>query len=69
MQMQFIVHPRSFEINGYFFQVLSCCALTDEQATKAAMYFYRTHKLKKKDIGKLIKVITSLDTDTAGIFG
>jgi hypothetical protein len=69
MQMQFVVHPRTYEINGYFFQVLSCCALTDGQAANAAMHFYQTHKLKKKDKGKLIKVITSPDTDTAGIFG
>jgi len=60
-----VVHPKRFQIEGMFFQIVSFDALTDSQAGKAAMHFYRTHKFKKSDRGKQFQVITILDKDSA----
>ncbi len=69
MQMPSVVHPKNVELNGYTFQIVSYCQLTDGQALHAVIGFCRTHKLKKKDKGKLIQVITTIGTDTASFFG
>ncbi len=69
MQTPNIAHPTIFEIDGYKFQVVAYTTLTDEQARHAALYFYRTHKFKKKDRGTLYTVISIIDRDTAGLFG
>ena len=67
--MQYVKHPRKININGFLFEVLSVDPLTDKQAANAARFFFRTHKLKTKDKGKLISIHTSLDSGSAGIFG
>jgi|GEM_PF-2393934 len=67
MEMPSTVHPTKFNIDGYIFQVISYSKLTDKQAARAAQYFYQTHKLKKKDKGKLIKVITTFDENSSNL--
>lgn len=68
MEIPNVVHPKTFNINGIFFQVVSYTSLSDEQAEKMAMYFYRKHKFKKKDKGKIIKIITTADSQSANLF-
>jgi len=63
-----IVHPKKFSINGMYFQVTSHTKLSDSQAANIAMHFYRTHKFKKKDKGKLFTVMTVVNDDTASLF-
>jgi hypothetical protein len=64
METPTTLHPITFEIGGYFFQVVSYSSLTNDQAAKIAEYFYRTHKLKKKDKGSIIKVVTLLEGES-----
>jgi len=69
MQMPSVVHPKQIRINDFTFEVVSYCKLTDEQASNAAIFFYRTHKLKKKHQRKVIQVISLVDADSARLFG
>jgi hypothetical protein len=69
MQMPSVVHPKSFDVGGVILQVVSYSPLTDQQAANAVRWFCANHKLKKKDKGKLIQVITMLDQQSAGMFG
>jgi hypothetical protein len=66
MEAPSTVHPTKFKIGGYILQVVSYAKLTDEQAARIAQHFYKTQKLKKKDKGKLIKVITMFDENDVG---
>ena len=65
MNMPSIVHPKQFSISGMLFEIVSYGHLTDEQAAKAAMFFYRNHKFKKSDRGKLFRVMNQLDENSA----
>ena len=67
MKIPDCVHPRRFEIDGLLFEVVSFSSLTDEQAAKIAMHFYRSHKFKKTDQGKLFQVVTMFDGSSAGL--
>ena len=67
--MQFITHPTQIRINGFTFEVLALTTLTDEQASRIALHFYRSHRLRKKDKGKLLQVVTQVDANSAGMFG
>jgi hypothetical protein len=49
------------------FQVVAQITLTDQQAAKVAMRFYRTRKFTKKDQGKLFQVLTSFDHDSIAL--
>jgi len=62
-----IVHPKRFEIGGLIFEIVSYCQLTDDQALKVATHFYRTHKFRKKDRGKLFQVLTTYSESSRGI--
>lgn len=66
MQLPSVLHPKRFSINGMLFEIVSHSELTDEQAAKAAMLFFRRHKFKKKDQGKLFRVVTAFDRETSG---
>jgi hypothetical protein len=66
--MQSVVHPTIFLISGMRFQVVAQIALTDQQAAKVAMRFYRMRKFTKKDQGKLFQVLTSIDHDSITLF-
>lgn len=39
MELPSVVHPKKFKKDGFIFQVVSYCALSDEQA-RNAIYFY-----------------------------
>lgn len=65
--MQSVVHPTVFTISGMRFQVVAQFTLTDQQAAKVAMRFYRTRKFTKKDQGKLFQVLTSFDHDSIAL--
>lgn len=60
-------HPKIIKIDGYMFQVVTYYQLTDGQASKLAMRFYQTHKLKKKDQGKVFHVAYHGDQDSLGL--
>lgn len=67
MEMPSVIHPKRFHINGIFFEVISYSPLTDDQAAKVAMSFFRSKKFKKKDKGKVFKVITQFDSESSNL--
>jgi len=67
MEMPSVVHPKRFAINGMYFEVVSYSPLSDDQAAKIAMMFFRGRKFKKSDKGKLFQVITQFDAQSAGL--
>lgn len=62
-----VVHPKRFNIGGILVQVMSCVSLTDAQAAKVAMLFYRSRKFTKKDQGKLFRTYSLFDQDSVGL--
>lgn len=64
MDMPSVVHPVKFEIKGITFEVVSIGELTNEQAAGVARLAYAKHKRKKKDVGKIVQVVTFLDGDS-----
>ncbi len=69
MQMPNVVHPRNVVVNGFTFQVVSYSVLTDQQALSVAVHFVRNHKLLKKHKKMVIQIVTTLDQESAGMFG
>lgn len=67
MQMPSIVHPKKLSIKGMLFEVVAYTSLTDEQASKIAMIFYRSRKFTKKDQGKLFRVATQFDENSSDL--
>lgn len=67
MDITSTVHPKIFIINGFSFQVVSDCRLTDIQAGKIARHFYRTHRIKMEDQGKVHQVHFQMDQDSLGL--
>lgn len=67
MEMPSVTHPTTFEINGMYFKIVSYSELTNEQARRAAQLYYRTHKFKKKDKGKLFTALTMFDKSSANL--
>ncbi len=67
MELPNVIHPKIVNINGYRLQIVSYCALTDEQALKAAIHYVRNHKLKKSQKKVILQVITMLDKDSVGL--
>ena len=67
MQPSYITHPTIFTIAGIKIQVVALTALTDTQAAKIAMRFYRSRKFTKKDQARLIQAITLFDQDSVGL--
>ena len=53
-----VIHPTKFNINGIVLEVVSFEPLNNEQAGWVAGWFYRNHKWKKKDRGKLNQAVT-----------
>lgn len=56
MQLPSVIHPKRFEINGMFFEIVTYIPITDDQAEKIAMAFFACRKFKKNDRGKLFQV-------------
>jgi hypothetical protein len=71
MEMPSVVHPVTFEIDGYLFRVTSYTSLTDDQAAAIAKSYYHQlrskRKLKKKDIGCTFDCITLFDADSSSL--
>lgn len=67
MEMPSTVHPKIFEINGYYFKIVSYAKLTDQQAARLARQFYHSRKMLKKDKGKTFTVITTFDENSANL--
>jgi len=67
--MEFVVHPREIGYGEYTFEVLSIDPLSDEQAANVVRQFCRMHKLKKKDRGKILRITTRIDHQSARMFG
>lgn len=68
MQLPHIIHPHKFKIGGIYFEVVSYTQLTEMQAAKVAMMFYKSRKFTKKHQGKLIRVVSQIDQDHLGLF-
>ena len=66
MKLPEVVHPKSFNINGYIFEIVSYIQLTDDQAAKIATHYFDTHSFKKKDRGTLFRVVTLVDGPSGG---
>ena len=64
-----VTHPKKFKIDGMVFEIVTAGQLSDQQAAKIAMHFFRTHKFKKSDKGKLFQVITLFDSESANLLG
>ena len=58
MNLPTIVHPKKFNIKGMLFEIVAYKAMTEDEAAKAAMHFYRTQKFNQADQGKLFRVMT-----------
>jgi hypothetical protein len=62
-----VVHPKLVKVYGYTLRIVSFCKLTDEQALNAGILFVRTHKLKKSDRKKTLRVLTTFDERSSGM--
>ena len=69
MEIPSIVHPTTFQINGFTYRVISHCVLTDQQAGNIARRTYQMKKPKKKDQNKVFDVYTEVDSQSANMFG
>ena len=62
-----VTHPKKFKIDGMVFEVVTAGQVSDQQAARIAMHFFRTHRFKKSDKGKLFQVITLFDSASANL--
>lgn len=67
MQLPHIIHPKKFNIGGIYFEVVSYTQLTDIQASKIVLMFYKSRKFTKKHQGKLIRVVSQVNQDHLGL--
>jgi hypothetical protein len=67
MESPSVIHPKKFRIDGIFFEVITATPVSDEQAGKIAMHFYKSRKFKKPDKGKLFQVVTLFDSESTGL--
>lgn len=67
MTVPSLVHPTPFNIQGIIFRAVTFFPLTDQQAAKLVMRYYKTHKFSKKHIGSTIHVISVIDQETIGL--
>lgn len=67
MQTPSCVHPKRFKIQGITFEVVTLGPVSEAQAAKIAMHFFRTHKFKKLDQGKLFQVRALFDRFSANL--
>lgn len=67
MLLPSVIHPKKFSINGMLFEIVAYSQLTDEQAAKAAMRYFRSHTFLKKDRGKSFQVLTQFDENSRGL--
>ncbi len=67
MEFPNVVHPKPISINGHVFEVVAYCALTDEQALRIAMHYVRTHRMPKKPLKRVIRIVTQFDRDSLGL--
>jgi len=59
-----VIHPKLVKIKGFRFQVVAYCGMTDEQALKFAIHFYRSHAPNEFDRNKVLKVVTTYGQDS-----
>ena len=64
MELPSVIHPKLVKFNGFTFRIVAFCKMTDEQALKIAIQFYHSHKLKKENRNKILKVMTHHDQDS-----
>lgn len=69
MLMPNVVHPKNIKFNGFTYQIVAYCKMTDDQALKALIHFLqnRKNRPKKADQKNLIKVLIALDEDSLGL--
>jgi hypothetical protein len=64
-----VLHPVRFAVAGIQFEVVTAEPVSDEQAAKIVMHFCKGRKFKKADQGKLIRVVTLFDRESASLLG
>ena len=67
MEFPSVLHPKRFRTNGCMFEVVSYSRLTDIQAAAIVRQYLRIHKIKAKDRGKLVQIVTTFDRDSANL--
>jgi len=67
MKFPDVVHPRRIHSQGCVFEVVAYCKLTDRQALKIVRQHLLTHKVRAKDRGKVVKLVTTFDRDSAAL--
>ena len=67
MQADYVSNPKKFRVSDIYFEVLALGPSSDEQAARIAMRFFRGRKFKKSDKGKLFRVITQFDRQSANM--
>lgn len=67
MQPTRVTHPTIFTIAGIRIQVTALSILTEAQAAKIAIHFYRTRRFTKKDQTRLFQAVTLFDQDSVGL--
>jgi hypothetical protein len=64
-----VIHPKRIEVAGAFFEVVSYSPLTDQQVMNVVRQHLFRHKLRKRDKGKVLQIVTVLDDQSARLFG
>ncbi len=67
MHADYVSHSKKFRISDIYFEVLAFGPISDEQAARIALRFFRARKFKKSDKGKLFQVITQFDRQSANM--
>ena len=69
MELPNIVHPTTFNINGYSIQVVTYMPITDAQARALATHCFRSRKWTKKDLKKSFRFVWAGDQAALAMLG
>jgi hypothetical protein len=67
--MRAVLHPARFEIARVQFEVVTVGPVSDEEAAKIVMHFCRSRRPTESDRGKLIRIVTLFDRESANLLG
>lgn len=65
MKLSDVIHPKRVRVGDHFFEVVAHSRLSDDQVREIVRHYLRTHKLRAKDKGRLIQIVTQFDQDSA----
>lgn len=69
MELPNIRHPKPVRVSGVVFEVYSYSKLTDQQAMNVVRQYLMSHRIRKKDKGKVISIHTIIDDENKNLFG